>query len=100
MLAQELADDHNRPTSVPEWNRWTGRDVANRLRRVVKAGLVEREEAGFWMLTARGRDGMAARRRRKHAQAGGGDVCPASGLTIAQVEREIQASLDRFRRLA
>lgn len=55
LTAGEIADDHNRPVSVPDWQRWTPQQAANRLRTLHRLGLVERDEDGFWLLTITGR---------------------------------------------
>jgi hypothetical protein len=53
MTSAEIADQHNLPLSMPDYMRWSGRDVANRLRSMAKKGIVALED-GRWGLTAAG----------------------------------------------
>lgn len=53
LTAQEIADDHNRPLSVSVY--WASQTAANRLRGVIRLGLLERDPDGFYLLTNEGR---------------------------------------------
>jgi hypothetical protein len=55
LTAGEIADDHNRPRSVQDWQKWTPQQTANRLRTLQRLGLMERDDDGFWSLTPTGR---------------------------------------------
>lgn len=55
LRASEIADDHNRPVSVPDWQKWTAQGAALRLRPLQKLGIVHRDDDGFWLLTEAGR---------------------------------------------
>lgn len=58
LTAGELADDHNRPTTVRDYEKWTPQETVNRLRTPQRLGLVEHDADGFWLLTAAGRKWM------------------------------------------
>jgi hypothetical protein len=53
VTAAGVADDHNRPKSIDTY--WTPQAAANRMRSLVRLGLVERDADGFYLLTQRGR---------------------------------------------
>ena len=58
LTAAEIAEEHNMPLTVRDYQKWTGTDVANRLRGMQKRGIVERNQGGFWSLTEQGRAWM------------------------------------------
>jgi predicted transcriptional regulator len=56
LTAQEIAEDHNRP--VHTLVIWTAQAAANRLRALIRLGLLARDEDGFYLLTDKGRRWM------------------------------------------
>lgn len=59
LTSQEIAEDHNRPRSVQPSEYWSAQATSNRLRSLVRLGLIERDSRGFWLLTRQGRTWMA-----------------------------------------
>jgi hypothetical protein len=57
--AMEIASARNRPADRKSWQRWTSQQAANRMRTVVKLGLVERSKEGIYSLTPFGREWMS-----------------------------------------
>lgn len=58
LTAAEIADDRNRPKTREEWLHWTPQQAANRMRTLIKLGLIERDEDRFYLLTPGGRRWM------------------------------------------
>lgn len=55
LTAQEIAEHRNLPTHMHDYNRWTPQQAANRMRTLIRLGLFERDENGFYLLTPAGR---------------------------------------------
>lgn len=54
LTASEIADEHNLPEQSVYFI-WTPQTTANRMRSLIKLGLIERDPDGFYVLTEYGR---------------------------------------------